>query len=223
MAQKNNLKIVIRDIENVKKILYDNDLILEAKGESIEAISKNGYTITWNGKNSSSTIIYDNNIGIDYIMKQLLENHQYSILLYDRSLIQFEFSIEDDIIIKQRMLFIKKHNKIWDKDEIVSISSLQDADFFDYFFGNDGIPTMIRIDYDKNNFLDCDHPISHMTISNYKTCRIPIKSLMSCTKFILMILDHFYDLKIEKKYTDFEYIDDTITENEKNMIHLSWK
>lgn len=224
MAKKEIMKTVTSDIKNVKSILYDNDLILEVKGESIRRFSESGYNITWNGKNPNSNIIYDNNIGIDYIMKQLLENQQYSILLYDRSLIQFEFILEDNVIKKQRMLFIKKHNKIWDKDEIVSISSIQDVDFFDYFFENEGIPTMIRVDYDKDNSINCDHPVSHMTISNYETCRIPIKSLMSCTKFIKMILYHFYDLKIDKKYPDFEYIDnDTITEDEKNMIHLNWK
>lgn len=143
-----------------------------------------------------------------------------SILLYDRSLIQFEFIIENNIITKQRMLFIKKHNKIWDKEEIVSISAVQDIDFFDYFFESEGIPTMIRIDYDQENSKDCVHPISHMTLSNCETCRIPIKSLMSCTKFVLMILYHFYDLKIEDKFNDI--VENTITENEKNMIHLNW-
>ena len=220
MAKNEILKVVKKDIENAKKILYENDLILEVKGESTKEFSKNCYNITWNGKNSNSNIIYDNNIGVDFIMKELLQNQQYSILLYDRSLIQFEFIIENDIITKQRMLFIKRHNKIWDKEEIVSISALQDVDFFDYFFESEGIPTMIRIDYDQENSRDCVHPISHMTLSNYETCRIPIKSLMSCTKFVLMILYHFYDLKIEDKFDDI--VENTITENERNMIHLNW-
>lgn len=220
MAKNEILKVVKKDIENAKKILYENDLILEVKGESIKEFSKNSYNITWNGKDSNSNIIYDNNIGVDFIMKELLQNQQYSILLYDRSLIQFEFIIENNIITKQRMLFIKKHNKIWDKEEIVSISAVQDIDFFDYFFESEGIPTMIRIDYDQENSKDCVHPISHMTLSNCETCRIPIKSLMSCTKFVLMILYHFYDLKIEDKFNDI--VENTITENEKNMIHLNW-
>lgn len=107
MAKNEILKVVKKDIENAKKILYENDLILEVKGESIKEFSKNSYNITWNGKDSNSNIIYDNNIGVDFIMKELLQNQQYSILLYDRSLIQFEFIIENNIITKQRMLFIK--------------------------------------------------------------------------------------------------------------------
>ena len=173
MAKNEILKIVKKDIENAKKILYERDLILEAKGESTKEFSENCYKITWNGKQSNSSIIYDNNIGVDFIMKTLLQNQQYSILLYDRSLIQFEFIIENDIITKQRMLFIKRHNKIWDKEEIVSISALQDVDFFDYFFESEGIPTMIRIDYDQENSRDCVHPISHMTRATRRSPRSP--------------------------------------------------
>lgn len=222
MAEKQIFKVVMKDIQNIKKILYEKELILEEKGESVKKIAKNSYNITWNEKSPKSNIIYDNNIGIDFIMRELLVNRQYSILLYDRSIIQFEFIINNNEITKQRMLFIKKHNKILDKNQIISISSEQDTDFFDYFFEKPGIPTMIRIDYDKENSKDCVHPTSHLTISNNETCRIPIKSLMSCTKFVLMILNNFYNIEVESKYDNITYIEETITQKEKNMVHLNW-
>lgn len=221
MSKKNVLKVVKEDIESAKKLLYDHELVLEMKGESIKKFSNNSYSITWAGKDHSNNIIYDKDVGVDFIIKELLKKHQYSVLLYDRSLIQMEFIIENNEIVKQRLLFIKKHNKIWSKEEIASISSLPDTDFFDYFFENNGIPTMIRIDYDVKNSKDCIHPISHMTISNHETCRIPIKSLISCTKFISMILYHFYDIKQDVNTVD--YIGDTITESEKKMFHINWK
>ncbi len=220
MSKKNILKVVKEDIESAKKLLYNYELVLEMKGESIKEFSNNSYSITWAGKDHSSNIIYDKDIELDFIIKELLKEHQYSVLLYDRSLIQMEFIIENNEIVKQRLLFIKKHNKIWTKEEIVSISSLPDIDFFDYFFENKGIPTMIRIDYDVKKSKDCSHPISHMTISNHETCRIPIKSLISCTKFVSMILYHFYDIKQDIK--TMEYVGDTITENEKKMFHIDW-
>ena len=222
MAEIQILKLIREDIQNAKNILYDKDLVLEAKGESQKETATNSYKITWSGKNPESSIIYDKSVGINIIMKKLLENRQYSILLYDRSILQFEFTIKNNEIIKQRMLFIKKHNEILDKEYVKNISSEPDTDFFDYFFDKPGIPTMIRIDYDKENSKDCVHPISHLTISNNETCRIPIKSLMSCTRFVLMILNNFYDIAIESGCDDITHTQDTITEKEKNMVHLNW-
>lgn len=216
----NIINTINRDIENVRKILFDCKLIKEMKETSIKCTGRNKYVLTWHTKNSTSNIIYDNDIDIDVIMKELLKNEQYSIILYDRSIIQFEFIVENNEIIKQRLLFIKKHNKILDKEDIADIENTPDTDFFDYFFDDKGIPTMLRVDMDKENHEECTHPISHMTISNNKTCRIPMRGIISCTEFTKLILLHFYGIKVENKQMNFNI--DTIVEAEKRMIHLNW-
>lgn len=209
-----------KDIENVKLILFEHELIKEIKESSIKCIGRDKYNITWSSKNDSSNITYDNDIDVDIIMKTLLKNQQYSILLYDRSIIQFEFIVENNKIIKQRLLFIKKHNKILDKREIADIESTPDTDFFDYFFENKGIPTMIRVDFDIENHVECIHPASHMTISNNKSCRIPMKGIISCTEFIELILFHFYGIKIRNQ--EISYNIETIDESERRMVHIDW-
>lgn len=209
-----------KDIENVKLILFEHELIKEIKESSIKCIGRDKYNITWSSKNDSSNITYDNDIDVDIIMKTLLKNQQYSILLYDRSIIQFEFIVENNKIIKQRLLFIKKHNKILDKREIADIESTPDTDFFDYFFENKGIPTMIRVDFDVENHVECIHPSSHMTISNNKSCRIPMKGIISCTEFIELILFHFYGIKIREQ--EISYNIETIDESERRMVHIDW-
>lgn len=216
----NIINTINRDIENVREVLFEWKLIKEMKETSIKCIGRNKYVLTWHTKNSTSNIIYDNDIDVDVIMKELLKNEQYSIILYDRSIIQFEFIVENNEIIKQRLLFIKKHNKILDKEDIADIENTPDTDFFDYFFEDKGIPTMLRVDMDKENHEECIHPISHMTISNNKTCRIPMKGIISCTEFIKLILLHFYGIKVENKQMNFNT--DTIVEAEKRMIHLNW-
>lgn len=50
MAEKQIFKVVMKDIQNIKKILYEKELILEEKGESVKEIAKNSYNITWNEK-----------------------------------------------------------------------------------------------------------------------------------------------------------------------------
>ena len=45
---------------------------------------------------------------------------------------------------------------------------------------------------------------------------------MSCTKFVLMILNNFYNIEVESKYDNITYIEETITQKEKNMVHLNW-
>ena len=46
MAEKQIFKVVMKDIQNIKKILYEKELILEEKGESVKEIAKNSYNIT---------------------------------------------------------------------------------------------------------------------------------------------------------------------------------
>ena len=121
-------------------------------------------------------------------------------------------------IVKERLVFIKKHNRIWDVKEIQEYERLEE----DWFSDEESIPIMLRIDYAPEEHINGEHAATHLTISNHESCRIPIKGIVTFSEFVRLILFHFYNLKLERKVWRLN-AEDTITELEKQMMHISWE
>ena len=92
-----------------------------------------------------------------------------------------------------------------------------DLDWFEEDFG---VPIIIRIDYDPNEHVECDHAVAHLTVSNHENCRIPLKGAVTFSEFVRFVLFHFYNIKLELPENRFE--NTTITEMEQKMIHINW-
>ena len=216
---KNFINKFEKDYKEIVRELFQKQLIKEIRHDSIKE-SNEQITITRENKENESNILFDKQISIDDIMKELLYQREYNILFYDRSIIQYEFLIENGKIKKERLIFIKKHNYLWSKEEI-SEKELHDIEL-DWFQEENGIPTIIRIDYDTENFEDVLHPITHMTLSNYDECRIPMMGAMSLYNFINFVLNFFYNESLSFK-SAFSEVDITISDNERKRLHFEWK
>ncbi len=210
-------KAVLSDINSTIAELRQLNLVRDESGVSQHSISSETYEFSFSGRNDTNKIMYDKHISCSHLMNMLLKNRQYTLLLYDKSILQAEFIICGDSIIKERLVFIKKHNKIWNKDEIDSC----DANDEDWFFDEEGIPIVIRVDFDPKNHQECKHAVSHLTLANHESCRIPMKKALSFSEFVSFVMFHFYDISISKKDLCLNE-GETITYNEKQMVHLSW-
>lgn len=210
-------KELIKDIETTISELRSMRFLRDENGVSQNTKSRNLFELSFHGKNDSGCIMYDKHISCSHLMDVLLANRQYSVLLYDKSIIQAEFLINGNEITKERLVFIKKHNKIWTIDEVDEY----DANDEDWFSEEVGIPTLIRIDYDPKMHKDCEHASSHLTLSNHESCRIPIKQAVTFSEFVRFILFHFYDIQLNKATYRLDGPED-ITSSEKKMIHLYW-
>lgn len=80
----------------------------------------------------------------------MLVNQQYNILFYDKGFIQVEYIISGSNFIKERLAFMKKHNKIWDAEEIKEYESNDEDRFTEDF----GVPIMLRIDYSPDDLVE---------------------------------------------------------------------
>lgn len=207
------------DYNNIVKELYEKKMIRDIKchvisdrGEAVE--------ITHENKSNESNILYDRHLPIETIMDILLENKEYNLLLYDRSIIKYQLAIRNGKIYKERLIFIKKHNYLWTKDEI----NKKDIDDFgiDWFQEEISIPIVIRIDYDSENYEDIIHPITHMTLSNYEECRIPMMGAVTLYNFVNFVLNFFYNDNLNCASV-FEEMDITISQNEKKRLHFEWE
>lgn len=209
---------IIHDIKKTIAELWKNKLVRDGSDPSVKKVDKETYYISFSEKSSNNNILFDKNISVSRIFDSLLRNRQYTVLLYDKSIIQGEFTITDENIIKERLLFIKKHNKVWDKNEISEADNEED----DWFADDNGIPILFRIDYDPKNRVECNHPACHLTLSNVEECRIPIKDVITFSEFVRFVLYYFYNIRLNlqpyRKTTKY-----SITQEESKMIHINWE
>ena len=219
MATPKMVKNILADMRKTIEELCEKNLVRDYRPESCKEIGSGVHEITFSGKNNSKcNIVYDKHVSGEVIMEKLLREYQYTILLYDKSLIQAEFRIKNDEVIKERLVFMKRHNKIWTFEEI---EDCENADQ-DWFTEEQGIPIIFRIDYAPDDHVEGDHSATHLTLSNHQSCRVPIKGIVTFSEFIRFILLHFYDIKLELKQCRSN-ADDTITEIEKQMVHINWE
>ncbi|MBI5075733.1 MAG: DUF2290 domain-containing protein [Nitrospirae bacterium] len=89
------------------------------------------------------------------------------------------------------------------------------------------VPFPIRFDFsnDDAKFVEIHHPRSHLTLGQYKNCRIPLCSPVTPLTFGGFILRNFYNTAF-RKYSDeipapILSFANTITANERKIPHLS--
>ncbi len=218
MAVSGITKNILDDIRKTISELYEKNLVRDYKEISSNQTGKCDYELTFSGKdNTICSIVYDKHISGEAIMDHLLRGCQYNVLLYDKSIIQAEFKIKENKIIKERLVFMKRHNKIWDIEEINESESQEQ----DWFSEEKGIPIIFRIDYAPDDHKECDHAATHATLSNHECCRIPIKGIVTFSEFVRFLLFHFYGIKMNLK-ENRSSMNDTLTDLEKKLVHISW-
>lgn len=218
MSMPSIAKNIMNDMQKTITELQEKELVRDYRGISSGPKIGNIYEITYSEKDTSiANIVYDKYASEEEIINKLLDGLQYTVLLYDKSIVQAEFKIDKNEIVKERLVFMKRHNRIWNVDEIKEHDNLD----YDWFSEEQGIPIIFRIDHDSKNHEEKKHPKTHVTISNHESCRIPIKGIVTFSEFIRFILFHFYNIKLDLKENRLN-INDTITEQEKKMIHINW-
>lgn len=88
------------------------------------------------------------------------------------------------------------------------------------------LPVPVRFDFDctEGTFEELHHPKSHLTLGQYKNCRIPVCSPLSPSLFIEFILRSFYNTAMfqfsEKIDFPFTRFDQTATPVELARVHV---
>lgn len=88
------------------------------------------------------------------------------------------------------------------------------------------VPFPVRFDFssDEEKFVDVHHPYSHLTLGQYKNCRIPVCSPLGPLAFGGFILRNFYNTAFRKYSANFPTsklgFANTITAEERKIPHV---
>lgn len=162
------------------------------------------------------------NVPYDELYATIKQAREYNVSLADGALLQLQYSFEEDEVVKHRLAFFPSP----DLTEYQNDPEVYDQDIiYAEILDRRVVPTPIRFDFDRHSFISVQHPMSHVTIGQYKNCRIPLKSALSPFRFIEFILGSFYNTAFNNyrnKISNTGIIHPTtITPDECLGVHLS--
>lgn len=136
------------------------------------------------------------NHSYDEIYQHLVQERAYNVKMLDGALIQMMYTFADENLQRHRLAFFSApHLENFQKDPEIY---LQEALYADVIARNI-VPFPLRFDYDaQDEGRELVHPKSHLTLGQYKNCRIPVTAPMAPFWFIDFILRNLYHTAFEK-------------------------
>lgn len=147
----------------------------------------------------------------------------YNLRMLDGALIQMMYRFRDNLIEAHRLAFFpspaleefQNNPEIYLTDEIYADVTMKNI-----------VPFPLRFDFDcrAEVFVDQHHPKSHLTLGQYKNCRVPVSAPITPYFFIGFVLRNFYNTAFRKycdKISSFPHCFDlTITNGEKDLLYM---
>lgn len=128
------------------------------------------------------------------------EERAYNILMPDGAMIQLMYEFRNDILQKHRLAFLPSPSlEKFQNDPDLYLGEEVYADVIEH-----GIVTFpLRFDFDGDplHHVICHHPCSHLTLGQYKHCRIPVSSPLTPLLFLDFIIRSFYNTAFQKYST----------------------
>lgn len=162
------------------------------------------------------------NVPYKEIYKTLDESRNYNIKLMDGALLQMMYSFDKTTLKKARLAFFPSPEleKFQNNPEIYEMDEI----YADVINPNI-VTTPLRFDFDLDNHQPVLHPISHLTIGQYKNCRVPVTKPLSPFLFVDFILRNFYNTALVKFTEKLNFngpnsFSTCIIEEEERLVHI---
>jgi hypothetical protein len=209
------------EIEQLTADLISVGLCVDQNFPSMN-VGKGGEIIVGFSETESLSITLKN-IPYSDAYDELSKSRAYNMKLIDGALLQIMYLFsERRELLRHRLAFFpapdlleyQNNAEIYEQDEIY-IDIIEKS----------VVTTPLRFDFDKQNFVDYHHPMSHFTLGQYKNCRIPVSGPLNPFLFVHFILRSFYNTPFQKycaKIREFQGgFEHTITALEKRHLHVS--
>ena len=140
------------------------------------------------------------NLSYNEIYRYLVKDRAYNVKMLDGALIQMMYEFTGRTLRRHRLAFFPAPHleEFQNNPEIY----LEDEIYADVVAKNI-VPFPVRFDYDtrEGRYQELVHPKSHLTLGQYKHCRIPVTAPITPFWFIDFILRNFYHSAFDR-YTD---------------------
>jgi len=176
---------------------------------------------------------YDNNIFLKSIpykdmYSELCIKRTFNIKMIDGALIQMQYRFRKDKIESHRLAFFPAPDlEIFQNEPDLYLEDEIYSDILDKRV----VSVPLRFDFDdgkdsygKKISRPIIHPVSHLTIGQYKNCRIPVSSALTPYQFLKFVIMNFYNTAYTSYSSHFaEYkdcFDTTLCLEEKELVNI---
>lgn len=130
------------------------------------------------------------NFSYDEIYQHLVQERAYNVKMLDGALIQMMYAFAGRTLQRHRLAFFSApHLENFQSDPEIYLEDERYADVV----AKNIVPFPLRFDYGVPEAdQEWVHPKSHLTLGQYKNCRIPVTAPMAPFWFIDFILRNFY-------------------------------
>jgi len=178
---------VFAEIQRLTSDLIATGLSVDQNFPSIRTMD-NGETLVGLSRTEDLAITLKN-IPYAEAYEVLRGNRSFNIRLIDGGMIQMLFTFEGEELIKQRMAFFPSPDLL----EYQNNSDVYELDeLYAEVISRNVVTVPLRFDFDLANFVPGEHPKSHLSIGQYKNCRIPVSAPLTPFIFLNFILKSFY-------------------------------
>ena len=214
------LKDIFKEIKSITEQLISVGLSESQNFPTMKRTGNSTYEVGYANLQDISVVL--KNVPYEQIYRELDHRKNYNLKLIDGALVQMTYSFINESLTYHRLAFFpspyledfQNEPEIYELDEIY-------ADII----AKNIIPFPLRFDFDPARHSEIDHPQSHLTLGQYKNCRIPVAFPLTPYVFVSFILRNFYNTAF-RKFTDKlslpqSVLQETITENEKKVLHMT--
>ena len=155
---------------------------------------------------------------------ELRSSRSYNILMLDGAMLQMTYEFRDRRLIRHRLAFLPSpHLLEYQNNPDLYAQELKYADVVE----KEIVAVPLRFDYDNREQVaaQLDHPVSHLTLGQYTSCRIPVTSGVTPHAFVDFVLRSFYstersavDLHLPRPLLRFDVC---IAPAERHVIHIA--
>ena len=181
----------------------------------------NSVEITFQGASQVSSAL--KNRSYDEIYQHFAQARAYNVKLPDGAMIQMMYEFSKKVLQRHRLAFFPSPRlEQFQNDPNIYL----DDEIYADIVAKNIVPVPIRFDYDIRNRppQELDHPKSHMTVGQYKNCRIPVTAPMTPGRLMDFILRNFYHTAFARYANDLPAhsgsFADSIVPSERSMIHV---
>ena len=130
------------------------------------------------------------NRAYDEIYQRLREVRAFNVKMLDGALVQMMYLFADGVVRRHRLAFFPApHLEEFQNNQAIYLDDEVDADVV----ARNVVPFPVRFDYDARvDRRDAAHPLSHLTLGQYRNCRIPVSAPVTPSRFVDFILRNFY-------------------------------
>lgn len=149
-------------------------------------------------------------------------NNQFSIKMLDGGLVHYKYRfVKHGELGKHTLAYYPApHFESFQNEPELY---LDESHFYSEVISKNILPVPLRFDYAPEDTASINHPASHLTLGQYKNCRIPLSAPLCPISFTNFILRSFYNTDfVSIKHTQDNHLyTRTISTEEEKILHFN--